>query len=509
MPPKKKRKLTHGNAQGANMNLEDDQQPTEEEMDAEWNDYGHITLATEYLAVEGITEEEDDDAVDNEIIETLQDYNLHLKDLNITINLGRLLSEENYFLNLSLGFDEPAKAGKKRKRNPNRAGFTPSPHFYLEPLKEEISRRKKSKGKWLQSIEGLEITGFLEYALQKLDFRKRSRTAGGGSDSLEVTIEEDPLAIQLTGRPAFEKNAIKLDGMKTGFHRRHVVAWHSIKQAMQVVLEKLTEEADVKQLLATLEQLADQLGQPDQTSTNQPQTNTNQPQTNSNQPQTNTAESGAVGTKEKHPRPANDASDSEKLKLLIEHVLSKLNSNTLNLWPGEGYENSLINVYRAVFQKWIDELDELKDNNEKAIAAWKNSKAKEFRKRITDKGGKFKNTLEHFCEVLEDFRPADDDERNGTDYQPVPFKVELKQLLQNFIDNVEYDHAFSTSREGFAEGQVVATNPAIAARILEWSDGNIADLEDQTVDKITTQLIEVFGNFMHPEKRLGKYIRKT
>src|SRR5690606_12346555 len=102
-------------------------------------------------------------------------------------------------------------------------------------------------------------------------------------------------------------------------------------------------------------------------------------------------------SQEKAELPTEQTTDAKDLCILVNFVLSKLNSNVLNLWPGDGYENSLINTYQSMFRLWAKQCIVL---NKDQIKDWKEKKHDDLLSRIDAKKGKFALVVTEFNNML-------------------------------------------------------------------------------------------------------------
>jgi len=310
----------------------------------------------------------------------------------------------------------------------------------------------------------------LHWIKEELDFEPK-KSSGGGGGNLAVTFDDSSSTVTASGRPGFEKHAIGLPGMKKGFHRRHIVAWHTLKSALQNVINHLIKlqgkDAGIAQSTAILLKISDKIG----------------PDPEPDKPIISKKKKEKV----KPVLPKAASANPDDLVVLLSRVLSKINSNILNLWPGDGYENSLINTYQGLFRSWSLEVAKL-DNT--AAGKWLEAKVIEMGERVSSKKGRYASVLNEFLKLLSEWKP---------EKQDIPLGTQISNFLNNCADNFEVDFPFSPDRESFQSGQVIATGiVGMAGALLDWSEGGDAAFKNKKALDVGLELDEFLNEFLFP-----------
>ena len=151
----------------------------------------------------------------------------------------------------------------------------------------------------------------------RFHFGIESDSGGSGFGSLDTSGTE------FEGRPAFPEITQKAIGLKAGQHRRHILAWHDLRDFMQIAYG-----AQRDTVIMTIAKTLDKPG-----------------------PGTDTAVAEAWGlvmkSREKTKNTAATVADEEWLKL----ALFIMNGNPRNLWAGKGTTNSAINTAQMAMNK--------------------------------------------------------------------------------------------------------------------------------------------------------------
>ncbi|HEX3093056.1 MAG TPA: hypothetical protein VHW72_10570, partial [Candidatus Angelobacter sp.] len=320
----------------------------------------------------------------------------------------------------------------------------------------------------------------LHWAREELAFPPLKK-GGGGGGNLKVEYDGGSDAVAVHGRPGFEKVASELPGMRRGFHRRHIVAWHTLKASLQNVVNELIKlqgkERGIRQATDVLLKFSNLIG-----------------------PEPEGQEKIKRKSKDKGPGkperllPTEASNDPEDLVVLMKRVLSKINSNVLNLWPGEGYENSLINTYQVQFREWAGAVAGM--SNEE-IGRWRALKIADLQKRAEAKKGRYKAVLEQFVTLITQWQPEKSEPTTG---------AQLSGFLKSCADNFEVDFPFSPDRESFEPGQVISTHIiGMAGALLDWAEGEDKAFKGKNATELGIELENFLNQFMFPAKeaRIG------
>lgn len=342
----------------------------------------------------------------------------------------------------------------------------------------------------------------LQWALSEIQFpsSKSSGGFGGRLGTLKVVRHESSNLMEITGRPAFEPAAAALEGMQKGFHRRHIIAWHTIKRSVQnlsnLVLSLSKDEGE-KALHGAFLRLLVAIEAGEKAATAKTEEEVVDEAKNSGGQ--DAAETVAMDTtsaptvvvapakKGKTKKPPPDRATFEGALTLL---LQKLNSNLHNLWPGEGYENSLINSYQYIIREWAKEV-----LGEPDPGKWAKALGKELNARVTEAKKKppatFKRVVGGFAEQLVDWTPKE----GG---KPTPAQ-QLSKFLEEGADTFEVDYPYSPNRKTFRVKHEVAANMLrVASILLPWSENQIAGGVDQSVAGLVTYLEAALNTFMFP-----------
>jgi hypothetical protein len=315
----------------------------------------------------------------------------------------------------------------------------------------------------------------LHWAREELTFPPLKKGGGGGNLTVRYDAASD--AVEVHGRPGFEKEASELPGMRRGFHRRHIVAWHTLKAALQNVVNELIKlqgkEPGIQHATDILVKFSNLIGP--------------EPEA----PEKIKRKSKKLKTPER-PLPTKASNDPEELVVLMKRVLSKINSNVFNLWPGEGYENSLINTYQVQFREWAGAVAGM--SNEE-IGPWRELKIADLQKRADAKKGRYQAVLQQFVTLITQWQPEKSDLTTG---------AQLSGFLKNCADNFEVDFPFSPDRESFAPGQVISTHIiGMAGALLDWAEGGDKAFKGKNATGLGIELENFLNQFMFPAKEAG------
>lgn len=328
------------------------------------------------------------------------------------------------------------------------------------------------------------LTAF-NWVLQELYIAPLKKSGGGGGGNLKVNMNS-PNELKVSGRPGFEKNANDLPGMKKGYHRRHIVAWHTLAHAVENLINKLltlqVKDEGIANAIVVLQQLAAKLlakEQQDVTMSDDPPKKTN-----------------GRKRKEKAPLPTGKTTDPKDLCTLVEHILSKLNSNVLNLWPGDGYQNSLINTYQSMFRLWAKQCITLGKDQ---IANWKQEKLDDLENRMEEKKGKYKTTVKQFYKLLNAWAPDEESSLSNSE--------QLCKFLLLCADTFEVDFPYQDDRKGFEEGQHVSNHIlGLAGTLLKWSENEEDAFKGKNLSELIISFETVLNEFMFPPE--ASYVGK-
>ncbi len=169
-------------------------------------------------------------------------------------------------------------------------------------------------------------------------------------------------------------------------------------------------------------------------------------------------------------------------------LLQKLNSNVHNLWPGEGYENSLINTYQYMFREWAVEAAAEADPGK-----WAKAKARELAGRVKGKKKKaatFQRVVGNYALMLHKWAPAE-----GSKLTP---QEQLSKFLIESADTFEVDLPYTPNRKStfVVRNDVVATMLETAALLLPWSEGGASGV--QSISGLVGALEGALFNFRFP-----------
>lgn len=153
-----------------------------------------------------------------------------------------------------------------------------------------------------------------------------SDSGGSGFGSLDTAT---PGASGFTGRPAFPKITQVNIPLKGGQHRRHILAWHTIREFVS-----LAQAAHPRAVLGTIRQLNDRAPDP------------------ASGQAFAEAHEHVVSSREKTHAASGGLTDEEALKI----GLFVMNGNPRNLWAGKGSTNSAINTAQMHINTALNEV---------------------------------------------------------------------------------------------------------------------------------------------------------
>jgi hypothetical protein len=358
---------------------------------------------------------------------------------------------------LDLG-DQMAKYASRRAAKRGEADYR------LE-LCEAVDQLRKN----VDATQNPDLAAALHWAYEILYVPPRGGSAGG-KGTLATAVEGDK--VSASGRPAFDAKASGV-GIRPGQHRRHIIAWHTIRGAIRNLCSRaLKAGSKAKDVLITIFN------------------DFNQRLPASDKDDDDAADSATGATA------SGDPKDVE-LAELLHFALTSLNSNVNNLWPGGGYENSLINTYQGVLKKWAEQIPHGADPAK--VLEYKNQRAAELRKRCDDKGGQFKKSLETVVEILSTWTPMKPDNAAG----------ELSGLLGAMADSFEVDPPLGDGERDKLrqDGHDIAISLiSISGRFLEWAE-NPEQQESQTLDELAAELKALLDGFMFPKDAYVPMVR--
>ncbi|MFB9327943.1 hypothetical protein ACFFSY_18615 [Paenibacillus aurantiacus] len=343
---------------------------------------------------------------------------------------------------------------------------------------------------------------------------KSGKSTGSGTLDVEVTDE----SISITGRPAFEKD-VSISGMRDGLHRRHIIAWHTIKGAVQNVANHiLSQGGTVEVLYKHFHQLYIEMGIEKELQDKKTQL----------VEQLKIKDNAKLQNQLKNIPEIPSSKITKDLEFVLKKVLSKLNSNVKNLWPGDGYENSLINSYQESLRGWSNVIKEKiegkpspeqKEQLVKEVKSFLNKKLDELKTRISTKDenkAAYSDILSAIPEILIPM------------LQPEDIDVdEIQQLLLDMADNYEVDwpHVNMKKKEKNKDEdededeyedmgdhkylqkhgiQLPNHMLKIGGKFLNWSEekGDIFN-SNNNADQALTELIQLINEFWKADKQNG------
>ncbi len=377
-------------------------------------------------------------------------------------------------------------------RNPRNFG-----NVTLLALRQEVELLRMLE-ETMPSPDPDRLTAF-HWVLQEL-YIPPLKKGGGGGGNLSVKMNSDA-ELSVSGRPGFEKNAMGLPGMKTGYHRRHIVAWHTLAKAIQNLINRLlklqAKDEGMSHAIGALQQLAAKLQAKEQADAKPDSDSSKQDTAKQDVAKQDVAKQDvAKQDKGKAPLPMGPTTDAKDLCVLVEHILSKLNSNILNLWPGDGYENSLINTYQSMFRLWAKECTALGKDQ---ISGWKAAKQSDIQSRIDAKKGKFAAVVGQFSALLAAWQPEEDSEMSSG--------LQLSEFLLACADSFEVDYPYSEDRQGFEPGQQISSHIlGLAGTLLRWADNDEEAFKGKNLSELVVSFEAVLNEFMFPPEsgKLGK-----
>ncbi|WP_168121278.1 hypothetical protein [Paenibacillus sp. HB172176] len=381
-----------------------------------------------------------------------------------------------------------------------------SKHNYFPELDIRDAVAKK-----LKEIKGTnpEAEMALYWAEERLTPPVSARSSGGGGG--KVTVKATANSIEIGGRPGFETEAQELPGMLDDYHRRHVIAWHSIKSTVanvaKYVMRTQTTDEGFKGLSTMFTKLYKDFGIEAALAQKKVELETKL-----------ALKENALHRKQLDKIPdLTTMNETKKLETVMQLVLSHLNSNIKNLWPGEGYENSLINTYQSVLRAWAGEVDSIDADK---LGTWASAKAKELKERTDANGGRFKSILTNIHEMIGQWEQAKslelDAKKAWEECQDTAQKSELekkyklaqafdlKKVLLNAADSYEVDWPYKNESGKDDQAHLKRNNKQvnnnllkIAGRFLDWSE-NKGDIFTKDVNESLHQLDTLLRQFMDP-----------
>lgn len=291
----------------------------------------------------------------------------------------------------------------------------------------------------------------------------KAKTKRSSTGNLSVDLKDDN--IDIDGRPAFLDDATNLK-INKGEHRRHVIAWHTIRKATKNIINYATGRSDNKQENKTLINRRFGLNKFEKSLIND-QINTLR---DSAAASTSTKVKKAKEEKIKELQLLlGDKNGYENINARIKFQLTKWNSNVKNLWPGSGYENSLINIYQTLLRSWgrtfteklkdpgsaIEFIKEVQDILEQKLASSKDAASPEI----------YKNIVGTILEIVKDWNSMvatnpqlhiSQVKSKEKDQKSEMMKMAL--LLTEMADSYDTDYPYM-STDGPPDKQQQAKNP--------------------------------------------------
>ncbi|HEX2062665.1 MAG TPA: hypothetical protein VHK90_18130, partial [Thermoanaerobaculia bacterium] len=295
----------------------------------------------------------------------------------------------------------------------------------------------------------------LQWAFDYLAFPARARSGGGGSDDLEVTPQGNLLSVR--GRPRFLPAALDLPNMKKGYARRHMIAWHTIRQSIANLINAVLKKDPGDQRLVQLRGAIEAAVPPEP-------------------PVKEEEKKPTFGRKTKKKEKKPPETELEKLAVAVERLLRVMNSNTRNLWPGPGYENSLINSYQSAMRTWSEQLAAMDD---KQADAWRETMVAKIDTSAKTHRGAYATTLES----LRDFLADKNITREG-----------LLEQLPTLADNFEFDFPYDDDQRRAPQVDVQLVR--IAGRFLDLAD---KEPDSPSADTLQQELLTLVGKFLGTE----------
>jgi hypothetical protein len=324
-----------------------------------------------------------------------------------------------------------------------------------------------------QTDKNAETITTLRWAHDLVAFPARRSGVGHSTLSVEPFDSMQGRGVKVEGRPAFEGEAINLPGIRKGFARRHVIAWHTIKSAVTNIVNAIVKakpaDDDVTALSESLAEISKQAWWYEDEKTVKKTTKKKK--------------------KEKiEEEPVLEPTGLGRLAQALDRFLRVVNSSPRNLWAGPGYENSLINTYQGLIRQWHESQ---KEKPEEEIQDWRGRKYAELTSKINEAGGPYRNTLEPLTELIEP-------KEGGMSGK------EFVALLPTLADNFEVDLPFGTDRDFGKTGTTV--DPArkslarIAGQMLDVAEKAPESTDPAELEKQLKELTAVF--FQEPPQKL-------
>ncbi|HWI64086.1 MAG TPA: hypothetical protein VNT75_19790 [Symbiobacteriaceae bacterium] len=312
-----------------------------------------------------------------------------------------------------------------------------------------------------------DLLAVLHYIYEEL-YIPPSSSSGGGGGNLRVTADQGRLTI--SGRPGFEQETIEGVPLQKGEHRRHVIAWHSLSAAVGNAVNRFLELSPSdgpKQLVEVFSKLAEAFKGPPKPQQEQPRRG------------------------RQKPPEAEPKTDLERAARLVREVLTKINSNVKNLWPGDGYENSLINTYQGLLRRWAAEAS---GYNWEELRKWRAERVADLYTRIEQKDGRFKKSLQELAFVLASWAPP---EKSEDAEAGKAFTAFLHLCADNFEADfpIGEDRAYEKNKAGVARGLL-----QLAGTFMEWAEnpGKALAKFDADAGGLLAAMDKLLRDFMNP-----------
>lgn len=327
----------------------------------------------------------------------------------------------------------------------------------------------------------LDLVTALHWACEILYIAPKETRGKAGGGNVVVNYHAGgighPASVAVVGRPDFEQNAMNLPGMRSGYHRRHIIAWHTIKGAVVNMTNQILALQNGSEGITGLNKIFETLIT--KIYAEEAKTKTAD---DVDEEEDDAATAAVAGPK----------TDDVKLQDNLVILLRKLNSNIKNLWPGEGYQNSLINTYQGAFRKWA--VDVVRFVDPRDAEKWRADKCKALLPKIgKPPKGSYGKTLQAFYDMLENWETPKTEK-----------EVTVGMLLANFLnrcaDTFEVDFPYSPDRVEFDKRHKVASSlVSIAGTMLTWAEeGDAKKFAGQNLTDLVLGFDAVINQFMFP-----------
>lgn len=274
----------------------------------------------------------------------------------------------------------------------------------------------------------------LGWAVEALAFSPVGGSGGAGS----LSVVRDEGRIRIRRRAGWEAHVDEALGRpRPGQHRRHIIAWHTIRQAVENVINRLVA-ADPEMSDRIVAGLEDFLR--------------------------------ANAPAEQADEEMEESAERDPLLSVLERVLSTLNSNPGNLWLGEGYENSLINTFQHMMRGWAEAvLATAREEGGDSAAAGLIDRLGQFEARSMASGNaRYRIVSESVLEFVR-ARIA------VVGHDPGAMAAVLRKAADQF--EVDYHFIFS-GRSPHAGPRISAEVLRLAGRLLSWAEEDGAELDE-------------------------------